>query len=326
MHLTGRPFAGPHPFCVYLATRLATHALLLAAMAASLFPRCAHSAPIDVVLSGSGDAYQEALTGLKNGLSGKHELRVITADDVASGKLVNSALIVAVGVNAASAVAALAHETPVLTILVPRQSYEALRWTPTSTGIRQKSALYLDQPIRRHFGLIRVLTPDRSRVGLLLGAAPGTPLEELEAAAKSAGLQLHAQRLRDHGSLIAALRGVLHHSDVLLSLPDPDVVNPANIRHVLLTSYQYRDPVISYSAGYVKAGAMAAVFSTPDQIGRQAGGMVESFLRTGRLPPPQYPSEFTVQINPHVARSLGIEVPDANTAMARLRRNEEGAP
>jgi ABC-type uncharacterized transport system substrate-binding protein len=326
MRLTGRPFAGPHPFCVHLATRLAAHALLLAAMAASLFAQHARSAPIDVVLSGGGDTYQEALTGLKNGLSGKHELRVIAADEAASGKLGNAALIVAVGVSAASAVAALAHETPVLTMLVPRQSYEALRWTPASTGVRQKSALYLDQPVGRHFGLIRVLTPDRSRVGVLLGAAAGTPLQELETAAKSAGLQLHARRLQDHGSLIAALRGVLHHSDVLLALPDPDIVNPANIRHVLLTSYQYRDPVISYSAGYVKAGAMAAVFSTPDQIGRQAGGMVESFLRTGRLPPPQYPSEFTVQINPHVARSLGIDVPDADTVMTRLRRSEEGTP
>jgi putative tryptophan/tyrosine transport system substrate-binding protein len=326
MRLTGRPSAGPHPFCAYLATRLATYASLLMAIAASWLPQCVHSAQIDVVLSGSGDAYQEALSGLKAGLSGKHELRVIIADEVASGKLINSQLTVAVGVKAANAVAALADDTPALAILVPRQSYEALHWAPASTAIRQKSALYLDQPVRRHFGLIRVLTPDRLRVGLLLGVATGTRIQELEAAAKSAGLQLHVQRLQDHENLVTALRGVLHRSDVLLALPDPDVVNPANIRHLLLTSYQYRDPVISYSPGYVKAGAMAAVFSAPNQIGRQAGEMVEVFLRTGRLPSPQYPAEFTVQINPHVAHSLGIDVPDANTAMAVLRRNEEGAP
>jgi ABC-type uncharacterized transport system substrate-binding protein len=286
----------------------------------SLTALSAHAAMIDVVLSGDGPVYQEVVAGMRKGLSTKHDIRVLTAEELPAQRAPDSALIVTVGVHAAIAAAASSDSSPLLAILVPRQTYESLEWKTA----RSRSALYLDQPLKRQFDLIHLLVPDRKHVGVLLGGATAVQLKELQSAAEAAGLELQAESLHGKENLVNVLRGVLQNNEVLFTLPDAEIINPASIRHILLTSYQFREPVFSYSAGYVKAGALAAVFSTPEQIGRQAGGIIESQLRTGNLPPPQYPSEFSVQINTHVAHSLGIDVPNEN-ATALLRRDEGAA-
>jgi ABC-type uncharacterized transport system substrate-binding protein len=72
----------------------------------------------------------------------------------------------------------------------------------------------------------------------------------------------------------------------------------------------------------VKAGALLALYSTPTQVGQQAGEAARQALATGSLPPPAAPRHFRVSTNPYVARSLGIVLDEPGTLRERLERTE----
>jgi len=120
------------------------------------------------------------------------------------------------------------------------------------------------------------------------------------------------------------LREILPEVDVLLLVPDGIAFHAGNARNVLLTTYRYRVPVVGFSQGLSKAGAVAAVYSSPEQIGRQGARMAMRWRpESGDLPPPQHADEFSISFNPYVARSLGIVLPDAAETGRKLGASVE---
>ncbi|MGD9871867.1 MAG: ABC transporter substrate-binding protein [Thauera sp.] len=224
-------------------------------------------------------------------------------DDVA---LAGADLVVASGEAAAEL--ALAHQArPTLVTMIARSRFEVLRNAHPQAPL---SAWLLDQPVERHLRLLRAVVPDRTRVGLLFGGNVDAEAA-LQAAAPDFGLTLAIRQVRSDKALIASLEEVLSASEVLLALPDPLLSSPIAARAILLTSYRYQKPIIAFSRAYVTAGALAAVFITPEQV---AGDLID-WLRTQddarlSLPPPQSPASFEIAVNRQVARALGIKVPD----------------
>ena len=224
-------------------------------------------------------------------------------DDVA---LAGADLVVASGEAAAEL--ALAHQArPTLVTMIARSRFEVLRNAHPQAPL---SAWLLDQPVERHLRLLRAVVPDRTRVGLLFGGNVDAEAA-LQAAAPDFGLTLAIRQVRSDKALIASLEEVLSASEVLLALPDPLLSSPIAARAILLTSYRYQKPIIAFSRAYVTAGALAAVFITPEQV---AGDLID-WLRTQddarlSLPPPQSPVSFEIAVNRQVARALGIKVPD----------------
>jgi hypothetical protein len=47
--------------------------------------------------------------------------------------------------------------------------------------------------------------------------------------------------------------------------------------------------------------------------------MLRAAQARGQLPPPRYPSRYTVATNPHVARSLGIVLESEDVLMQRMK-------
>lgn len=82
--------------------------------------------------------------------------------------------------------------------------------------------------------------------------------------------------------------------------------------------------MMAFSPAYVRAGALLAVYSTPTQIGQQAGALARGVLLGQPLGVPQYPLQFEISVNEHVARSLGLKL-DADQLAERLRRLERGS-
>jgi signal transduction histidine kinase len=112
---------------------------------------------------------------------------------------------------------------------------------------------------------------------------------------------------------------------ILLAVPDSTVYNNRTISNILLTAYHQRSPVVGFSPAYVKAGALLALYSTPAQVGQQAGEAARLGLATGSLPPPAAPRHFRISTNPYVARSLGIQ-PRGSGHPARAPRTQRGQP
>jgi ABC-type uncharacterized transport system substrate-binding protein len=90
-------------------------------------------------------------------------------------------------------------------------------------------------------------------------------------------------------------------------------------------AYQEEKPVIGFSKPYVSAGASAAVYSTPSQLGVQTAQQLIKQQKSKKecLFKPQYPSEFSVSINNAVVESLSGRELSEETLHRYLVRKEK---
>lgn len=234
----------------------------------------------------------------------------------------DTVLVVAVGTQASRAALAGEARADVLSVMVPRFTFEALAGKARGTPGRRLSAVFVDQPVARQAELVRQLFPARSRVGLLVGPALAGEADAIRQQLEARGLALATERVERESELYAALQQLLPASDLLLTVPDPYIVNAGSAQNLLLTSFRWRVPVIGYSLSYVRAGAIAAVYSTPAQIGLDAAEIVRSVSRGQALPAPRYPRQFSVALNEHVAQTLNLRLPTEPALLERLRRQE----
>lgn len=232
-------------------------------------------------------------------------------------------LIVAVGTEVTQQVMTLNLPTPVLSVAIPRLSFEQLKQrlpgkAEASRG-GELSAIYLDQPLERRLDLVQQVLPHARRIGVVLGPGTLAYAGELRAAMQARRLALRLGRVEDEERLVKVLDEVLKESDVLLGVVDPLVFNRASARNVLLTAYRWRVPLVGVSPAYVRAGALAAVYSTPGQIARQLAETIAGFRGKGvKLPPPQYPKYFSVAVNHQVAESMGVSVEEEENLQRRF--------
>jgi ABC-type uncharacterized transport system substrate-binding protein len=159
-------------------------------------------------------------------------------------------------------------------------------------------------------------------LGTVLGPDSGREFEAMQSQAASRGMELVAGRAAVETELFPQLQRIMSETEVFLAIPDAHVINADTAQNLLLTSFGFRMPVIAYSAAYVRAGALAAVYSTPQQAGREAGETARAMSRGAALPTSRYPRQFSVGVNRHMAATLGLVLPDESTLRERIQRGE----
>lgn len=168
--------------------------------------------------------------------------------------------------------------------------------------------------LARQAKLVRVLLPQVRRAGLLASAGDIARLEE---EVRGAGLTVTSRRW-DPDQAVRVTGDLLRDADVLLAQPDPTIYNRDYAKALLLTAYRQGKPMIGPSAAFVRAGALASLYATPDAIAGEVVAALSSFERTGRLPPKASVERFQVVVNPQVARSLGVVLPPEAEILRRM--------
>jgi ABC-type uncharacterized transport system substrate-binding protein len=232
-------------------------------------------------------------------------------------------LVVTLGAKAAQAVAASGTRAPVLYGVIYSSLFD---WLPACGGATgavppNRTALYLEQPPARQLALVRAAMPGARRVGVILGPTSGACATELDRRAPALGLSLEIRQVTAQGQVGPVLRDLWPRVDVLLALADPQVYTAATVANLLLACLRARVPVVAYSAAFVRAGAAAAVLTTPQQVGSEIGARLRPLLsgQAQSLPPPAFPSRFQVSVNPAVTRALGLQLPTAGELERRLQ-------
>ncbi len=289
---------------------------LICGMVFGLFALALHAEAeplrVDVVLSEAGGTYGEFATALQNNTAIRHDVQIKQVGD----SLRDADLVIAVGMKSATALAT--SSQPVLNVLVPRAGFERLPRTLNHISI----AIYMDQPVERRLALLSSVLPDTRNIGVLYGTSLPSELENLRKHASAKRFELHERSVDQQHPLAGALSDLLEESEVLFVLPDATIYNADTIRNILLETYRRQIPMIGLSPSYVRAGALCAVYSTPQQIAQQAAEVVERFSVSGKLPASQYPQEFEVSVNTQVAHSLGLTIKDAEQMRAEIRRKQ----
>jgi putative tryptophan/tyrosine transport system substrate-binding protein len=287
---------------------------------------------IAIVISEDTPSYIEIADGVRRLVNQQAtpalKFFTIPADTFASGepdifKADFYSLVITVGARAAGILAELRVKPPVLNTLIPRALYEQL---VAREPLGHTSAIYLDQPLSRQLELVRLVLPGKTRLGVVYGAQSSYYRPELERQAKVKEFSLTAENIERPGDLGPALQRVFSHADFLFLLSDAQLINRTTIPKILLSSYHSRRPVIAFSAALVKSGALAAVYTPPEHLARHIAELVLTRHVDGKfsLPPPHYPTYWSVSVNRQVAHSLGLTIPSDKELQGKLSRLSEG--
>lgn len=287
---------------------------------------------ITIILSDGTLMYQAFVTTFKHTLINEKLsvlLDVRTANSYEKKKPVISKytkLIVTVGVKAALLVTDLPDHIPVYATLIPKDTFKALQKNNHKKS-SQFSAVFLDQPLARQFNLIKYALPQARRIGILISKTKTEPGDSagnsIITIGKNANYTVILEELAQKDSLPAVLDRIYRKSDVLLVMPEAGIIDRKLASSILLSSYRYQKPVIGYSHAYVKAGALLAVYSTPEQIARYAAqSVVDMKKNSWHLSRPSYSNLFTVSVNKWLARSLGLTIRSEKWLTKKMANNE----
>ena len=192
--------------------------------------------------------------------------------------------------------------------------------------IRQNTSylnVRITQPPCRQLELISILNKRWRRVGFLINTPGDSRLKQLHICSKKLNLTINAVQVINK-DLPTAIDKLLQNSDVLLALPNYDIYNRRSVKDILLSAYRLRIPVIGFSDSFVNAGAIAATYSSPDQIAKQLISIILDRMKNGKLPDSGkvYPEYFSVSTNKQVASALDIYLPDDSTIKSSIERME----
>lgn len=285
-------------------------------IASILLATPAHAISVLIVQTGENDYYRQSLQALTENLDGDIDYRVFTGkalpDDDLSGQ---TDLIIMLGRIKVDEIGDRYATTPVIYSYITR-----FQWKQ-SEHVSHEYALVLDQPIQRYLKFISQLF-DTPKVGILNTQNNKLNAEDLQQLSSQMDLTVD-QRLLTDNNPVNAVRNILEDNDVLLSLPDPKIYNRNSLKGILLTSYRQNKPVVSYSPAHARSGALAAIYSSPENIGQQLAEIINQIQLNGKLPESRliYPSQFKVEINRNVARSLGLELPDIDLIFGLIKQD-----
>ena len=288
-------------------------------------PFCYADTRIELVLSEDKSYYQKAALHIESIVREAHSSTqfALTTAKQPNWPQAASNLVVAVGSKACEQALQQAPKQPVFCTFLPSSTYRSLvEKTPRPATAPATSGLFFDQPMSRYFALMKVIMPEAKSLGTAVGPQSSQLLPEIQQLAQQYRFQLHQAELNDSKSHLKSLSPVVSASDLFLVNPDKAELNKSVAKTLLHLSIRQRIPVIAYSSSYVNAGALVAIYSTPENIGRDAGELISQWLAQPDkpLPKPHYPSQFTIKSNPNVARSLGIKLPGDRNLESAVRQ------
>ncbi len=231
-------------------------------------------------------------------------------------------LIVTLGSKPAEKILQHTSKKPVLSLLITNRAFYSLNKLKNKN--QPWSILLLNQPIERQLLLIKHMLGENKIVGTILGPYSSKHKKELISAFKKSHLKLEYETTQITDQLISSLKNLTRKSDVLLAIPDPVAFNKKTIRGILLLTYRKKIPVIGFSKSYVKAGAAAAIYSSPEQISRHAAELITNFFNNNlkfkeNIYQPKY---FSISINNKVIRTLDIEAKDRKKIEKLIKLDE----
>jgi putative ABC transport system substrate-binding protein len=167
--------------------------------------------------------------------------------------------------------------------------------------------------------LLREVIPSLRRVAVLINvgnAAAVRELGEVQAAARTLGLELITLEIRRAEDIAPAIEALKSRTEVLYVPSDP-LFTPNRIR-INTLALSARLPTIFFERDYVDAGGLMSYGPNRSDMFRRAAELVDKILRgakPGDLPVEQ-PTKFELVINLTTAKALGIDVPTSLLARA----------
>ncbi|MEJ2406031.1 MAG: ABC transporter substrate binding protein [Candidatus Thiodiazotropha sp.] len=287
----------------------------------------------NILVIDNGEAiYDELLDGIRAEVATRHidNVNFVNLNELLrqnrSNPTTPCTLLIPVGTKSTKAIIENSIGAPILSVAIPRTNYQTLLKKYRSTKSNQETftAIFLDQPISRRVALLHEILPNAKRIAVLLGASSINLKDELEEKLQRYDYSANIDFYTEKRNLVNVLDSLLEDSDAMLGMADPTIFNPENAQNILLTAYRWRVPLIGLSPAYVRAGSLAAVYTTAPQFAAQAIEAIESEKSCHKITQiqPQHPKYFEVKINYRVAEAIGLVIDSQDRLHAKVKQHE----
>lgn len=290
--------------------RGATVAVLLAAVLVARSSRGAASGPVLVVRTSDLAPYKAVEAAFTGAL--EHPSKTVSladgADSVKAALGGSNALVLAIGPEAAKLVADAHPAAPTLYALLP---------SPEKLGgdARGRAVPMFVSPTSQ-VRAIRALLPGAKSVGIVFDPSQSKALVDgADRAATNAGLKLVRAEVGSRQEVAGAVRGLVGKVDALLLVPDSTIIGADTFKFMVQTSLGEKLPLVGFSQGMTKAGAVLSVEASFEEMGRNAARAAQRAL-SGQTPEPEAPAG-SIYLNARSAELLGISIPDALKRQAK---------
>lgn len=164
-------------------------------------------------------------------------------------------------------------------------------------------ALAIDQPEERQIQITRKIFPQLQKFAILESDPESRPSSELDSDS-----EVTRTRFRPRVSLSKQINSILQSNDAVVAIPDSRIYSKDNIRTILFTAYTSEKPIIGYSPGYVRAGALISAYSTPQQLMKQLNEILAEASSNASETRQRiiYPKYYSISVNHSVAESLSL--------------------
>ncbi len=198
------------------------------------------------------------------------------------------------------------------------------RYSNHSVTTKHTAILYMTQSYCKQLEFIKQLNPDWHTISYLHDNSRNINRKNLETCAHQLKLGIYGTRVSNIKYLSENIKDALNHSDLLLALPDKKIYNSETVKNILLTCYRYRKPVIAFSQNFVRAGALAAIYSNINQIADSAVKIINDYIRNKNNFTAHvfYPEKFDISINHQVFDALNLDIPDLQKIKQTLTRQQ----
>jgi len=271
---------------------------------------------VTIIKSSDNSYYNQSIETLIKLSSDDLNFKVIDANSEGFQNLPNKKndLLITLGISATRTVLEMKlKQVTISAYITQKQVYDL----PAKTG--RHLPVLLDQPLERYLAFVNsVIRP--GTLGLINQKAIKLSRKQKKLLT-TLKLELSQKQPDSRDNLLSTIRQLKNETNALLMLPDPELFNRDTLKGVLLTTYRNRIPVISYSPAHVKSGALASIYSSPEDIGRHLADLVKRYqknrLASGLAP--QFARYFSIATNDRVAHALGLSLPDQSEIRSFLK-------
>lgn len=280
--------------------------LLLQALLCSPIALASSAKNIIVVKSSDNAYFNETINNLTALASKDIHFKVISSNDLNSEikSVYEKNIFITLGIRATAKIIKLFPDQLIISTYSTREQIENL-----SPAGRKHLAILLDQPLERYLAFGHYLTR-LSSPGIINNKLIKLTRQQKQFL-KRLKLNLSQYQTQRSADLLPAIRHLKQQSDSLLMLPNHRLYNRDTLKGVLLTAYRIRMPIISYSPAHVKSGALASIYSSPEDIGRHLSELLSSNMskrpKAGQTL--HYARYYSIKTNSRVAHSLGFKIP-----------------
>lgn len=235
-------------------------------------------------------------------------------------RLKTTDIVVTLGTVAADTVLSKKITQPVINTLITQSAFDALAvkyygdvTKAVASGI---NPIILDQPFERRLNLVRKLSENSEdsekivNIGIMLGPSAANKISFYSDSVTQRKLKPQILLIDSDKNPIKQLDPVIKASDVFIPIADSHFINVTTAKWILQLAYRQRVPVIGYSSNYVAAGALASVYSSPEDVAKQSIELIDQLLTENYINQIHTPKYCTIKFNETVAWHLSLTIPD----------------